>query len=214
MTDKEIEDLNMFMVCDSLNRDALTDIPKGYHIRTCKKNELDIWAEFPFDTEEDKKKNINYMYKYFENVYSKNVDEFYKRCLFVCDENDKPVCTCFIWRAYDKVNTIHWFKTLKQYEGKGLGRALLSYIMKDLKENDFPVFLHTQPGSYRAIGLYSSFGFKVITDEKIGNRTNDYKKALDYLKKKMTKETFENLQFVKAPKILDSCAKKFKINEF
>ena len=215
MREQDIPDLNMFMMCDKLNKNALSEIPEGFHIRNIRPEELKIWKEFHFDSENDKKENYEYMSNYFDNVYSANLDDFYNRCLFLCkDETDKPVATCFVWKSYNKINTIHWFKTLKEYEGHGLGRALLSYIMRSLKEEDYPVFLHTQPSSFRAIGLYSDFGFKIITNDSIGYRENNYKACLPILKQFMKKESFERLQFVEAPKIFDESAKTSKISQF
>ena len=202
-------------IYEKLNEKALSNLPQGFHIRTCKPNELSIWKEFPFDNERDKKEYYEYMSNYFNDVYGSNLDEFYNRCLFVCDDiTDKPVATCFIWKAYDKINTIHWFKTLKEYEGKGLGRALLSYIMSSLNDEDYPIFLHTQPSSFRAIGLYSNFGFKIVTNKTIGYRENNYEECLPILKQFMTKDSFNNLQFTEAPLIFDESAKSSKVSQF
>ena len=202
-------------MCDKLNNAALSQLPKGFHIRTYRSEELKIWMEFPFDNENDKKTYYEFMNDYFNDVYGNNKEEFYNRCLFVCDDKtDKPICTCFVWRAYNKINTIHWFKTLKEYEGKGLGRSLLSYIMCSLNDDDYPVFLHTQPSSFRAIGLYSNFGFKIVTNKTIGYRKNDYEECLPILKQFMRKETFDNLEFVEAPMIFDESAKTSKTNQF
>ena len=109
---------------------------------------------------------------------------------------------------------IHWFKTLKKHEGKGIGRALLSYIMNSLEEEEYPVYLHTQPSSYKAIGLYSSLGFKIITNSVIGYRNNDYKECLPILKEFMSKDSYDNLQFVEAPSIFNDVAKSSKISMF
>lgn len=215
MREQDIPDLNLFMMCERLNKNALSELPSGFHIRTCRPNELSIWKEFPFDTESDKKEYFEYMSDYFNNVYGSNLDEFYNRCLFVCDDiTDKPVATCFIWKAYNKINTIHWFKTLKEYEGKGLERALLSYIMNSLNESDYPVFLHTQPSSFRAIGLYSNFGFKIVTNQTIGYRENNYEECLPILKQFMKKEAFDSLAFTEAPLIFDESAKSSKVSQF
>lgn len=212
--ESKIPDLNIFMMCDKVNLDAFSKLPDGFHIRNCKKEELDIWFGFPFDNLEDKNNYYEYMNNYFNSVYGNNLEEFYNRCLFVCNELDEPIATCFIWKAYDKINTIHWFKTLKEYEGKGIGRSLLSYIMSSLKEEDYPVFLHTQPSSFRAIGLYADFGFKIVTNEEIGYRKNDYQKSLPILKQFMRKEVFDNLKFIEAPIILEESAKTSRINQF
>lgn len=215
INEKDIPDLNIFMMCEELNINALSSIPKGYHIRTCKPKELKIWLGFPFDKEEDKKNNYEYMNSYFNNVYGSNLEEFYNKCLFVCEDvTDKPIATCFVWKAYNTINTIHWFKTLKEYEGKGLGRALLSYIMNTLKEEDYPIFLHTQPSSFRAIGLYSDFGFKIVTNPTIGYRKNEYEASLPILKQFMKTESYEKLGFIEAPNIFDESAKTTKISQF
>ena len=215
MLEKDIPDLNIFMMCEKLNNNALSHLPVGYHIRTCRKNELDIWKEFPFDNEEDKKEYYQFMSNYFNDVYSNKDEEFFNRCLFLCeDKTDKPIATCFIWKSYDKINTVHWFKTLKEYEGRGLGRALLSYIMISLKDEDYPIYLHTQPASYRAIGLYSSFGFKIVTNKIIGHRENHYEESLPILKQFMREDTFEKLEFTEAPNIFDEAAKSNKVAQF
>ena len=119
MNEGNIPDLNIFMMCEKLNENALKEIPSGFHVRTCQKNELKIWKEFPFDSEEDKKLYLNFMTKYFNTVYMPYGDLFYNSCLFICDENDKPIATCFATKAYNKFYTIHWLKVLKGYEGKG-----------------------------------------------------------------------------------------------
>ena len=213
MQEKDIPDLNIFMMCEKVNKDAFREIPKGFHNRKCKKEELNIWKEFPFDTEEDKHNYFDYMTQYFNNVYLHNEEEFYNQCLFICDKNDKPVATCFLWKAYGKIYTIHWLKVLKEYEGLGLGRAILTEVLKYIPDNYYPIYLHTQPGSFRAIKLYTDFGFKILTDEKIGNRENNYKESLKYLKYFM-KEKYECLKFDKSDGSFSKIAKESDINQF
>jgi len=212
--EQEIPDLNIFMMCERINTNALKDIPNGYYVRTCRKDELDIWKEFPFDTEEDKKEYKNFMTEYFNEVYEPYGDLFYKTCLFLCDENDKPVATCFAWKAYDKFYTIHWLKVLKEYEDKGLGRAILSEVVKRIPKEEYPIYLHTQPGSFRAIKLYSDFGFSILTDEHIGNRKNEYKESLVYLKYFMGNDKFNKLTFTQSNGVFSEESKKTKINQF
>lgn len=211
---KNIEDCNLFMMCEVLNKDALSDIPKGYSIRNCGRDELDIWCEFPFDNECEKIKNKSYMEQYFENVYRSNEDAFWKSCLFICDKNNIPVGTCFAWKAYGNITTIHWFKVRKEYEGRGIGRALISNIMNALPPGDFPVFLHTQPGSYRAIKLYSDLGFSFLTDHEIGYRKNELDVTLPFLKEKMPLRDYNNLKFANAPKEFLLAAKTSETAQF
>ena len=125
----QIPDLNLFMMCQKLNLHALSEMPAGYHVRNCQEKELDIWKAMPFDTQELANQYYDYMTQYFNSVNATKRELFFQKCLFVCDENDKPVGTCFAWSAYEKITTIHWLKILKDYEGKGLGRALLSIVI-------------------------------------------------------------------------------------
>ena len=77
-------------------------MPIGFHVRTCQKNELDIWKAMPFDNPELAKKYYDYMTQYYDSVYAKKGDLFFQKCLFVCDQDNKPIATCFAWKAYEK----------------------------------------------------------------------------------------------------------------
>ena len=208
------DDLNLFMMCEKLNNEALSELPPEYHVRNCRKNELEIWKAIHFDDPEQAKEYSGFMDQYFTDVYGKKEELFFRKCLFVCDVDDIPIATCFAWKAYDKITTLHWFKVVKRHEGKGIGRALLSIVMKELKEEDYPVFLHTQPGSYRAIKLYSDFGFSLLTDDEIGFRKNHFKQCLPILKTYMLHDAFGKLTTAKAPQFFLEAVKSSTINQF
>ena len=183
MHEHDIPDLNLFMMCASPNPAAFTDCPAGYHIRPIRADELSVWCRFPFDCEEgDISRHIAYMEDYYRRVYAPREDEFFTRCLMICGKDDLPLGTCFAWKVYGAFWTIHWFKVWKTHEGRGLGRALLSAVMKTVPTDGYPVYLHTQPSSYRAIGLYTDFGFSLLTDDVIGHRENHLSDAEPYLK--------------------------------
>lgn len=214
MERENCDEKNLFMMCKKLNESALSELPEGYIVRNCRKNELDIWKRIHFDEEKTAGKYEAYMTQYFNHVYAKKGNLFFEKCLFICDNNDIPVGTCFAWEAYEKITTIHWFKVVKKYEGLGIGRALLSIVMKSIPEKKYPVYLHTQPSSFRAIKLYSDFGFALLTDPIIGFRKNDLEECLPILKKKMYKRDFDNLKFTKAPKEFLQAVKSSTISEF
>lgn len=198
--DEEIPDKNVFMMCEALNPDALSQLSDEYFVRNCRPDELDIWKAFPFDEVGFNKEYDRFMTDFFETTYGGKEELFFAGTLFVCDKKDKPIATCLLWKAYDEFNTIHWFKVLKEYEGRGIGRALFSIIMRDLKKEDYPVYLHTQPASYRAIKLYSDFGFALLAGEKFGSRKNDLDEYLPILKELMPEKDFQKLKIAKAPK--------------
>ena len=212
---EEIPDFNIFMMCNKLNASALSDLPEGFYIRNCRKNELEIWKAMPFDDEKLAKEHYIFMTDYFNDVYASKGDLFFKKCLFVCNKNDIPIATCFVWKAYGLINTVHWFKVIKSYEGKGIGRALLSIIMQGLSKDEYPIYLHTQPASYKAIKLYSDFGFDLISSkELIGIRENQLEGSLPILKKYMPIEEFNKLRISEAPQSLIETLKPIKTNQF
>jgi ribosomal protein S18 acetylase RimI-like enzyme len=208
-------DGNLFMMCERLNPDALTPMPEGVAIRYCRKDELALWKSFHFDTAELAEKNEPYMTAYFDRVYAPAGKLFFDRCLFaVKRDTAEPVATCFMWRAYGKFTTIHWFKSLKSFESKGIGRALLSQVMGSIAESDYPVYLHIQPDSFRAIKLYNDFGFSLADNPKFGNRSNDLKESLPYLEKVMTATAFSKLRYCTAPKDFIAAIEDSTTDEF
>lgn len=213
-SDIELAGGNLFMMCAHPDESAFTDISDGYHIRTCRPEELDLWKTIHFDDPSAAEEQKPYMDLYFETVYAPEGDEFWKRCLFLCAADDVPVGTCFAWRAYGKVMTIHWYKIRKEFEGRGLGRALLSAVMRTIAEEDYPVFLHTHPGCFRAIKLYTDFGFSLLTDTEVGFRTNDLGISLPYLRRMMQADVYAALTFACATKEFLDAAKTSEFSHF
>lgn len=211
---EEIPDKHLFMICEKLNEDACRELPAGFHVRHCTKDELDLWKAMIFDTPELAAEYYDFMTRFYHDVYAKKGDLFFRKCLFVCNESDTPVGTCFIWKAYNKFNAIHWLKVRKAYEGKGIGRALLSILMRELSKEDYPVFLHTHPSSYRAIKLYTDFGFCLLSDPVIGTRSNHLDECLPILKKYMPEHVFNSLKITKAPDFFLNAVQCSDVEEF
>ena len=208
---------DLFMMCTGVNTFAFRDLPQGYHFRMCRKDELEIWKEMLLDfphTPEIHEEYMKIMTDYYNNVYANKSDLFFEKCLLVCNEKDIPIGRGFIWKAYDKINTVHWYKVLKKYENQGIGRAILTAIMKDLQEDDYPVYLHTHPSSYRAIKLYSDFGFYLVSNPIIGNRNNDLKDCLPILEKFMPKNEFDKLKITEAPQYFLDVVASSTVEEF
>jgi ribosomal protein S18 acetylase RimI-like enzyme len=208
-------DGNIFMMCENVDLSAFSVLPPGFSVRYCRKDELPLWKAFPFDDEAAAKDNEKYMADFFNRVYAPKGELFFRRCKFIVEEDtDKPVATCFAWRLYDRITTIHWFKTLKEYENRGIGRALLTIVMSELAPSDYPVYLHTQPESYRAIKLYSDFGFYLLDDRQIGARKNHLTESLPYLKEKMPADAYANLKFASAPEEFLRAADSSETSDF
>ena len=208
---EKIPELNLFMMCEKVNPAAFRPLPEGYHIRLCRPKEREVWEKLNLDDP----RYPQYMAQYFDRVYGERQEEFFQRCTFVCDEEDRPVATCFLWRAYGgRLPTLHWFKVLPQLEGRGLGRALLTHLLKDLGPGDLPLYLHTHPHCFRAVGLYADFGFRLLEGPPVGGRANHLRESLPYLRRAMPEEIFARLHTAPAPKELLEAATLTGQSEF
>jgi len=214
MHERDIPDRNLFMMCEKPNPAAFSDAPAGYHIRTIQPDEMDFWYSVPFDCEPgDISPYIAYMKDYFRRVYAPQEEEFFSRCLVICGEDDVPLGTCFAWKVYGAHWTVHWFKVCKTHEGKGLGRALFSAVMKTVPDDGYPVYLHTQPSSYRAIGLYTDFGFSLLTDPAIGHRDNHLSECQPILEQFMG-DRYDRLTYTHSDGTLHRAALSVEDNRF
>ena len=208
---------DLFMMCSALNTSALHELPQGFHFRMCRPDEIETWKEMLLDfphTPEIHNEYMQIMTNYYDDVYANKSDLFFQKCLLVCTENDTPIGRGFIWKAYDTINTVHWYKVLKEYENRGIGRAILTAMMRDLKAEDYPIYLHTHPSSFRAIKLYSDFGFCLISNPVVGKRNNDLEECLPILEKFMLKSDFEKLKIVEAPQSFLDVVASSEIEEF
>jgi GNAT superfamily N-acetyltransferase len=191
-------DLNVFMMCERVVSSERSALPDGYTIRSSRPDELGLWKAFPFDTAVEAAANDSHMTAYFSDVYAGREAAFFEATKFVCDADETPVATGAIWPAYDLLTTVHWVKVRKSHEGLGIGRALLSELLRDVPSHAFPVYLHTQPGSFRAIKLYSDLGFRIL-DNDTGTWRNDYLEAMQELRELMPADVFARLGVTTAP---------------
>ena len=194
----EIPAYNLFMMCESLRREAFAPLPAGYSVRLCREDELETWMALNAGSPE----SFPFLQDYYQRVYQNKGKLFFEKCLFVCDSQDTPVGTCFLWKAYGKITTLHWLKVLPQLEGLGLGRGLLSQVLAQAGPEDFPIYLHTHPSCFRAVHLYGEFGFRLLRGPAVGGRSNDLEKSLPYLEQAMPREYFQQLAFADAPQAL------------
>ena len=83
----------------------------------------------------------------------------------------------------------------EEYQGRGLGKALCYATMNCFKEQEnLPVYIHTQPWSWKAIFLYLSIGFKLQKTDTFSHYENEYYQAMAELKKIVSEKQFELLQ--------------------
>jgi len=124
---------------------------------------------------------------FFKEKFVPQKDELYKRCIFIEDNNGKKVATANAW--WSNVRGLrrpwlHWVATDPEYQGMGLGKAVVARVTQLLVElyPNSPLFLKTQTWSYKAVNIYMSQGY-FPTDEKAlyVDRKDNCKKAVKIL---------------------------------
>lgn len=191
-------DMNLFMMCASPDRRAMSGLPAGFSVRSLRTGEYEAWRDLHIAEPEKRDAYVELLDGFFRDVYASKGDLFFRQCRIICDDAGKIVGTCLIWKAYESFNTLHWLKVLPAYEGRGLGRALLTRVLSELGADEYPVYLHTHATCDRAIKLYTDFGFRLLTDARIGARENDLRDALPILKARMPGCAYDRLAFAEA----------------
>ncbi|NLV74623.1 MAG: GNAT family N-acetyltransferase [Chloroflexi bacterium] len=203
---------HLFMQARAYVPEAAGRLPAGFAFGGLERREFYTWATMHFDAS-NQHAYLPMMLRYYAQVYAPWEDEFFRQVRTV-RQDGRIIASCFKWRAYRAVTTVHWFRVLPAFEGRGIGRALLGEVLGALKPQEWPVYLHTHPASYRAIKLYTDFGFRLIEDERIGTRSNSLRAALPWLRARMPEGVFASLRSEPADAALVAAAASREVSEF
>jgi ribosomal protein S18 acetylase RimI-like enzyme len=114
------------------------------------------------------------------------------------NEEKKVVGSCIASkdkREDSLVSSLHWLIVDEKYHGRGFGKALCYTAINFFSEQGtFPVYIHTQPWSYKAIFLYLSLGFKLQKNDTFSHYKNEYENSMSVLKQIVTEKQFELLK--------------------
>ena len=194
MLDRTIPFCNTILKCSNYKiRDV--ELPEGFSIVSYRPGYEKEWARLEcaigdFDSALEAE-------QYFVETYLR-VPEMLPNILFALDTDNAVVGSCIAWhdkRGSDTVSSLHWLVVDEQYQRIGLGRAISVSVMNIYAEQDaFPVYIHTQPWSWKEILLYLSLGFKLQKTDTFSHYENEYDKALNELAKIVTADKFALLQ--------------------
>ncbi|MDZ5253891.1 GNAT family N-acetyltransferase [Clostridium sp. LIBA-8841] len=178
MLDKSVEFFRMVLKREKGTKLKSASLPEGFKFVKFKKGDEKAWAEI--ETSVLEFENVNVAKEYFENKYIPYSSEIERRILFIENENGEKIATFTAWWRYTGERRhpfMEWVAVKPDYQGKGLGKALISEGVKLMVaiEGDCDMYIPTQTWSHKAIKLYRWAGFAFETEEKfpggIENRT-------------------------------------------
>lgn len=199
MIDTSIEYKSIIMRCDRIDKSAYLELSSGVEAVFYKEGMEAVWAKVQKAAGEFAEGSVSDAAIYFMKRYGERGQELSERCVFLKEqETGRYIGTCMAWfeqKSGERVPVLHWLAVDDAYAGNGYARMLITQVMKLFEQSGEGqgIYLHTQPCSYRAIKLYSDFGFSITRTDTYGTAVNEYEAAMPLLKKYMTTETYEKL---------------------
>lgn len=191
MLDRTIPFYNTILRCDCYQHREVV-LPNGFSIVNYEKGYEKAWAELEFSVGDFD--SLEEAENYFAASYMQNQALLLSNVRFLLNKEKAVIGSCIGWQDKRKdsyVSSLHWLIVDEKYHGMGLGKALCCEIMNIFAEQgQFPVYIHTQPWSWKAIFLYLSLGFKLQKTDTFANYTNEYYEAMTALKRIVTEEQF------------------------
>ena len=193
MLDRTIPFYNTILKCSEYKRRDV-ELPEGFSIVSYRPGYEKEWAKLEyaigdFDSEEEAE-------KYFVETYMQEPERF-SDILFVLNQEEAVVGSCIAWedkKGEGLVSSLHWLVVQEEYQERGLGRALSTAVMNIYeKRGALPVYIHTQPWSWKAILLYISLGFRLQKTDSFSHYENEYEKAMNTLRKVVSEEQYERM---------------------
>ena len=169
MLDKSIPFFPVLMVKRDTKNYPRFELPVGYAITGYREGFENRWADIIYSVEHtdtwQQARDI------FEKEFMSVPELLPGQCLFVLDGKGEAVATASLWHGDHFGEThqrIHWVATRPEHQGRGLVKALMTRLLdlhNELGYKDF-IYLTTQTWSYKAINIYSQFGFVPYIGEK------------------------------------------------
>jgi len=195
MPDRSIPYHNIIMRLAAIPPQPRFPLPAGYAFRGWQAGDEARWAAL--ETEIGDFGTQREAMVYFQERYLPQPGELQRR--FIGVENAAGGLAGAVIAWYEtvggiKTSVLHWLAVSPARQGTGLGKALVREALRRYRALEGPpVYLHTQPWSYVAVGLYSACGFRILKSETFCGYENQYEAAMAVLQKHMRPEAFGRL---------------------
>lgn len=152
-------DAPLRMIRPNLESIPQVPFPEGFGIRCMRLGEAALWTDIQRDTEEFAPITDGT----FEREFGDDLPATQWRCYFVTNEKGAAIGTISAWYSRDfkgqDYGRIHWVAIRPAYQGRGLGKAALSYTLNRMAEWHRRAWLATSTGRVPAVLMYLNFGF-------------------------------------------------------
>ena len=151
------------------------NLPSGYNFALYKPGDEKSWAEI--ETSVSEFGNEPDALKYFEAEFKPYIKELEKRCVFIENSGGGKIATATAWWCCPEkcAPRLHWVAVKPEYQGLGLGKAVISKATRLMLEldGDKDFFLSTQTWSHRAVKIYEKTGYFIAGEKKICRDKNE-----------------------------------------
>ena len=150
------------------------ELPQGYRFVFYKPGDRDAWI----DIEKSAREFINYEQgmvswnKYYEN----RKEELPVRMVFIENSAGEKVATATaFYDIYGRDKSgdgwLHWVAVRREYQGKGLAKPLISYVLNVMRELGYRhAKIPTQTTTWLACKIYLDFGFMPLPKNAVNSR--------------------------------------------
>lgn len=194
MIDRSIPYYNLILKCTKICTTPVS-LPEGYSFKMYDVGDEKYWAKLEYEIGDFS--SVEEAEMYFKTNYCNQIEELQKRCVFVVDAYGDVVGSCIAWhdlKDNDTVASLHWLVVSPEHRGKHIGLVLCQKVMDIFKEHsEAPVYIHTQPWSYKAVMLYIKLGFKIQKTDTFSRYENQYKKAIKTLENLLSENQFNQI---------------------
>ena len=199
MLDRTIPFYNIIMRCDRI-LPMEVKLPEGYSIRAYQPGDETAWGTLHVATGDFA--TVHEAAEYFMKTYGADLS----RALFAVAPDGSVVGTMTAWndpRGTETIRSLHWLAVAKDHQRKGIGKALCKSVLKLMRREDnaAPVYLHTQPWSWKAVLLYAAQGFKLQRTDSFAAYENQYDAAMAAMQTVVTPEQFTKIEAASAPDV-------------
>lgn len=208
MIDRTIPYYNIIMRCDRILPMEIK-LPEGYTIRTYQPGDEDAWADMEYAIGDFPSREAAL------TLFAERYLAAPERIFFAIAANGEIVGSAIADRRHGNIRALNWVIVSDAHQRKGIGKALCQTCLRLFRREDnaLPVYLHTQPWSWKAILLYISLGFKLQPKDTFSGHRNEYSQAMETLKSVVTPEQYTRMEAASAFAAADFAPSSLKWND-